>query len=153
MSQPSLRQRAADSICGQSVPMKKSATASPRRCVFGEKYVDRYFSMYRPFNANARNKSASKVLGTDGQDSIITRTHSQERLRNATSRLLPQLMPIGYGFASCHAYHCLINSATYLSWPVRQRALASVTKCWWRFSSQITLWSPTSSKSRNWILN
>lgn len=32
-------------------------------------------------------------------------TQSQERLRKATSRLLAQLMPIGYRFCSCHEYH------------------------------------------------
>ena len=46
--QPFFFQRSADEICGHSTPMKKSAAASPSKCVLGEKYVERYRSICRP---------------------------------------------------------------------------------------------------------
>src|SRR2546427_446126 len=52
-----------------------------------------------------------------------------DKLRKATSRLLPQLIPSEYGLAFIQQCHCAINSRTYFSSLLRSQALASVTRC------------------------
>ena len=62
--------------------------------------------MWRPFSISARWRSEGNRCGTVEQPFSKCQTHSQERLRNATSRLLAQLIPIPYEFWSCQSYHC-----------------------------------------------
>ena len=51
--------------------------------------------MCRALSARASEISLETLADIAGLPSSSARTHSQERLRNATSRLLAQLIPIG----------------------------------------------------------
>src|SRR5215467_2704564 len=100
--------------------MKNSPAPSPSKWVLGEKYVERNRSMWWPLIISARLTSAENRAGTTEHSSSKRESQIQEMLRNATSRLLDQLIPMGYGFCSCQLYHCSKSSRAYWSCPVKR---------------------------------
>src|SRR5688500_4113705 len=102
--------------------------------------------MYR--NLSARRKTDGLSAGDSRKKCSA---HSQEIARNASSRLLAQLIPSLGGFASIQLARCCTNVRAYTSSPVYQYALPSVLKYWWRLSSQMFLESPTSPESKKRI--